>query len=481
MDIIGRNREQRLLQNRDESGRPEFVAIYGRRRVGKTYLVNEQFRGRITFSVTGIADEKKNVQLREFHAALQKYFTGDTPVPQDWFTAFRQLESFLEHDATRGRKILFIDELPWLDTPKSGFLHALEHFWNSFASTRPDIMLIVCGSAASWMIKNLIDNYGGLHDRVTERIVMEPFILHECEKFLSSRGISFNRSQIAEAYMILGGIPFYLDAMDRSLGLNQNIDLLLFEKNAKLDGEFNRLYHSLFRHAENHIRIVDTLARVASGMTRQELSLKSGIADGGGLSKVLSELEACGLISTQFDISKRRNGEYYRLIDFYTLFYFRYLAGTRSRDPHFWTNYLTDPAHYSWCGYAFERLCMAHIPQIKQKLGISGVITQTFAFRSSGEKGGSFKNPSTPGAQIDLVIDRKDDTINLCEAKYSNKPYELLENDVLDLQRKKEVFLRETATRKSLHLTMITAKGLVHNANHNSIQSEVTLDDLFVP
>ena len=470
MVIIGRERERRILAVCEFSGKPEFIAIYGRRRVGKTYLVSEHFGNKFAFSITGISGGSTKEQLREFRRSLMKYYQGDVVLPQDWHEAFGLLELRITQDPTLGRKIIFIDELPWLDTHKSGFLPALEHFWNAFAARRPDILLIVCGSAASWMIKNLINNYGGLHNRVTEAIMMEPFALGDCEAFYQSRGIAFNRRQVAEAYMILGGIPYYMDAMDKMLSLNQNIDLLLFEKNAKLSQEFGRLFHSLFKHADNHICLVETLAKNNAGLTRQELSAVSGVTDGGGLTKTLDELESCGLIGRSFDINKKRNGAYYKLLDFYSLFYFKYLKNRKGADPHYWTNYLTDPAHYAWCGYAFERLCLAHIEQIKRRLGISGVITSVGAFRNLQLKG---------GAQIDIVIDRKDDTINLCECKYINKPYTLTEKDACDLARKKEVFLRESKTRKSIHMTMITANGLTHNAYRNDIQAEITLDDLF--
>ena len=472
MKIIGRTQERRILARCEISDKPEFVAVYGRRRVGKTFLVTEHFGNKFAFSVTGISDGSKKEQLREFRRSLMKYYRGDIPELKDWYEAFVLLEERIAQDPTLGKKVLFIDELPWLDTHKSGFLSALEHFWNAFASRRPDILLIVCGSAASWIINNLIDNYGGLHNRVTETIMVEPYQLHDCEAFYLSKGIAFNRRQIAEAYMILGGIPYYMDAMDKMFGLNQNIDLLLFEKNAKLGNEFLRLYHSLFRHTDNYIRIVEILAKSGAGMTRKELSAASGISDGGGLTKVLAELESCGLIGQSFDIRKKRNGGYFKLIDFFSLFYYKYLKSHKTTDPHYWTNYLAAPAHSNWCGYAFEKLCMAHIGQIKQKLGISGVITNVYAFRSSRQKG---------GAQIDMVIDRRDDTINLCECKYSNKEYTLTEKDATDLERKKDVFIQETGTKKSIHITMITTNGLVHNAYRNGIQAEITLDDLFMP
>jgi hypothetical protein len=470
MKIIGRERERRILSRCEQSDKPEFVAVFGRRRVGKTFLIAEHFNNKIAFSSTGVSGGSTKEQLNEFRSSLMRYYNDDFPELKSWHEAFLMLESQLIRDYKVGKKIIFIDELPWFDTHKSGFLKALEHFWNAFASRQPDILLIVCGSAASWIINNLIDSYGGLHNRVTETIAVEPFQLYECEAFYLSRGIAFTRQQIAEAYMILGGIPYYMDGMDKMYGLNQNIDMLLFDKGARLGGEFSRLYHSLFRHAENHIRIVEELAENNSGLTRQELAAVVGISNGGGLTKVLTELESCGFIDRSFDINRKRNGEYYKLIDFFTLFYYRYLRKRTGTDPHFWTNYLSDPAHRVWCGYTFERLCMAHIRQIKQRLGISGVITEVYAFRSSLRKG---------GVQIDLIIDRRDDTINLCECKFSNKPYTLTEEDIDSLERKKDIFLQETKKRKSIHMTMITANGLAHNAYRNEIQAEITLDDLF--
>ena len=470
MEIIGREREQHILRRCEFSEKPEFVAVYGRRRVGKTFLITRYFDNKFFFSVTGISGGSMKDQLQLFHTSLKKHFQGDTPIPKDWFQAFTLLEEQISGDVTLSRKVLFIDEMPWFDTPKSNFLSALEHFWNDFASRRKDILLIICGSAASWIVKKLINNYGGLHNRVTETVVVEPFNLGECEAFYRSRGIAMNRQQIAEAYMILGGVPYYMDLMDKMYGLNQNIDMLLFAKNAKLANEFNRLYHSLFRYADNHIRVAEVLSKTGVGMTRKELSEKSGISDGGGLSKVLDEMEACGLISKEFNFRKIKNESYYKLIDFFSLFYYKFLKTKDNHDPQFWTNFISYPAHRTWCGYAFERLCMAHVNQIKQKLGISGVISEVYAFRSTQKK---------DGAQIDLLIDRRDDVINLCECKFTLGPYELTQKDVDGFERKKDVFIQEIGTKKAIHKTMITTNGLVQNAFRNEIQSEITLDDLF--
>jgi AAA+ ATPase superfamily predicted ATPase len=470
MEIIGRAYEKKIMQACYEVNRPEFVAIYGRRRIGKTYLIKEFFNNRFTFYVSGMANEKTATQLKAFHIALQEHFNGDIPAPSSWLDAFVQLERLLKAAPTNDKKVIFIDELPWFDTPKSGFLSALEHFWNNFASSRPDILLIVCGSATSWIINNLINNYGGLHNRLTAQIALKPFTLRECEDYYTHLGVAFNRYQIAESYMILGGVPYYMSRMDKMFGLNQNIDELFFLKLAKLSGEFDRLYKSLFRHSENHVKIVELLSKKTSGLTRQEIVDVSGFSDGGGLTKVLTELEECDLIARYNDFSKKRNGEYYKLIDFYSLFYIKFIRGNVGRDENFWTNYLLDPAHRAWCGYAFERVCLAHTNQIKEKLGISGIKTNMASWRSAADK---------PGAQIDLVIDRKDGIVNLCEMKYSMSKFTITENEDAALRRKREVFREETKTKSALHQTMVTTYGIEHNAYRNNIQSEIILDDLF--
>jgi AAA+ ATPase superfamily predicted ATPase len=470
MAIIGRRRECEILENCYTANRSDFVAVYGRRRIGKTYLIREFFNNRFTFYVSGMANEKKQTQLQNFHFALQEYFEGDFPAPATWLEAFIGLERLIKAQHTKEKKVVFIDELPWLDTPKSGFLSAFEHFWNSFASARSDILLIVCGSATSWMVSNLIDNYGGLHNRITEQIALQPFTLRECEEYYRSMGIVFNRYQIAESYMIFGGVPYYMSRMKSQYGLNQNIDMLMFAKNAPFAGEFDRLYHSLFRDSENHIKIVRLLSEKTKGLTRQEIIEQSHIPDGGGLTKALTELVQCGFLESYDDFNKQRNGEYYKLIDFFSLFYLKYRKDNTSRDEHYWTNYLLDPAHRTWCGYAFERVCMAHASQIKSKLGINGVIATIYSWRSKDAK---------PSAQIDMLIDRRDGVINLCEIKYSVEKYTISKSDDDDFRRRRTAFLAETGTRSALHQTMITTYGLEHNAYRNNIQSEITLDDLF--
>ena len=471
MKIIGRLREQAELLRYYNSGQPEFITVTGRRRVGKTFLIKELFSQNIAFYFSGSIGKniENSYNLQMFDETLAEYGGDAKPASGNWAQAFGKLKKLLKTNRG-GRQVVFIDELPWLDAPKSDFLPALDYFWNTFASARPDIMLIVCGSAASWIVRNLFENKGGLHNRVTGRIYLAPFSLAESESFFRECGVVMNRYQVAECLMVFGGIPYYLRQFDKSLGPTQNIDKLLFAENAPLKNEFNEVYSSLFRSSDRHINIVNALSTKKTGMRRDEIIAASNVPGGGNLTKTLLELEQCGFIEKYSDFTKKTNNAYYRLVDPFTLFWLKYVKDNRSKDEFFWTNLIDDGGRRAWSGNAFELLCLRHLAQIKQRLGISGISTEVLTWRSKESK---------PGAQIDLLISRKDGVINLCEMKYSLHPYTLTANDDLALQNKRVAFLGETGTHKAVHITMITTYGLTEKGNKASVQSEVTLNDLF--
>lgn len=473
-ELIGRSDELKELQSYFSSGKSEFIAVYGRRRVGKTFLIRAAAKDDFAFFVTGVYNANKNEQLTNFAIALTHYSgSGILDIPENWILAFYRLSMYLE-SLPEGVKIVFIDELPWMDSAKSGFVSALENFWNSWAALRDDIKLVVCGSATSWIINKLIRNRGGLHNRLTHHLVIEPFRLGECEEYFRTFGFTYTRKQMAECYMATGGIPYYLSLMDKSMSLAQNIDRLFFSKNAALKEEFNDLYRALFKNASPHIAVVTALAAKGKGLTRTEIIKASGLADNGALSLVLEELEQCGFIRRYLPFSTqkslRKNGVLYQLMDFYTLFYFKFVRNNQYQDEHYWTSSLNSPGYRTWSGLSFEMLCLAHLPQIKNALGISGIQANACSWRSmSGEN----------GAQIDLLIDRKDDTINICEMKYSKGPFEIDKEYCTKLQGKLDTFTAETSTRKSLILTMVTSEGLKHNSYSDIVQKELVLDDLF--
>ena len=471
--IIGRKDEITQLQSLKESDKSAFVAIYGRRRVGKTFLIRSVFEEQFTFQITGIANVDTSNQLTNFYSSLIRSFPEmeDNEVAKDWFAAFQQLITALEILPKTGKKVLFFDELPWMDTPNSLFISALEHFWNSWASARTDIILIVCGSAASWMVNQLINNTGGLYNRVTHPMRVEPFTLTECEAFFKAKSPGFDRYQLLQLYMVFGGIPFYLEMIDLRKSATQNINDLCFTQKGKLRLEFQKLYASLFKKADKHIAIIEALAQKSKGLERLDLLKAARLHDGGNASTILRELEESNFIRKYNTFGKSKNNALYQLSDFYSLFYLKFIKNNALFDDNFWINGIDTPEIRAWSGYAFEQICLAHLPQIKNALGISSVQTQSSAW---------VDGTGTEKAQIDLVIDRRDQVINLCEMKFSIKPYTIDKEQADNLRKKMSVFKDATKTPKALWLTFITTFGLNQNTHVKSlVHQELTMDALF--
>lgn len=469
--MIGRCEEIAQLNRLYDSRESEFVAVYGRRRVGKTYLVREMFDGRFTFAHTGKSEGSLRVQLHHFHQSLTAFSAARLAKPKSWDDAFGALKKVIAA-SPESRKVVFIDELPWMDTPRSGFLSALDSFWNEWASVRKDILLIVCGSAASWMVKNLFRNRGGLHNRVTARIWLMPFTLSECERYASERGLEMSRRELAECYMIFGGIPYYWRCLQQGMSLAQNIDRTVFAASAPLRNEFGELYRSLFRSSHLYERVVSVLARKKIGMTRSEIIATAGDGIAGTLSEVLESLECSGFVRRYRSPGKKARDSVYQLIDEFTFFHFRFLDGAIT-DEHFWQTMAQTPVRSAWRGQAFERLCLLHVRQIKAALGISGIHVESYAWRHAPDE-------SVPeGAQIDLLLERSDGVTNVCEMKFCADRYVMDARAESEISRKLTVFQAVTKTRQTLHLTLVTSFGLMRNKHSGRVQSEVTLDDLF--
>lgn len=474
IEIIGRQEEITLLKTLAQTDKSAFVAVYGRRRVGKTYLIRTVFENNITFQLTGLARTKTVKQLTNFHAALVRYFPHfeEKPMAQDWFHAFLQLEIALE-TSTATQKIVFLDELPWLDSPNSGFISALEHFWNAWASARRDVLLIVCGSAASWMINNLINNHGGLHNRVTHRLPIDPFTLHECELFFKNKSATYDRYQLLQLYMVLGGIPFYLDMVDTTQSAAQNINRLCFTPKGGLRTEFDNLYASLFRKVEKHIAVIEALSTKAQGLEREDLIKTANLVNNGNTTKILKELEESDFIRRYNTFGKNSRNAIYQLTDFYSLFYLKFIKSNNILDENFWLNSLDNPEIRAWSGYAFEQICLSHLTCIKKALGISGIQTISSAWL------GSYDNQK---AQIDLVIDRRDHVITLCEMKFSIHPFIIEKKYADELRTKIAIFKQATGTSKAIFLCFMTTFGLVQNEHAMSlVQNAFTMDILFQP
>ncbi len=479
-NIVGRKDEQEKLGRALASGESEFVALYGRRRVGKTFLVREFFGGAIRFELTGMHKVSMRDQLANFATALAraKGLEEKLEPPGTWREAFGQLARHIESlgSPAKGRKhVVFLDELPWLDTPRARFCPALDHFWNGWASKRRDVLLVVCGSAASWMVRNLVEAKGGFHNRVTRKIRLLPFTLSETRTFLRSRGVDLTDYQVIELYMALGGVPHYLKFAEPGLSAAQIIDRTCFHSQGDLRTEYDKLYASLVDKPEEHLAIVRALARKSAGLTRTTLLAAAGLPSGGTASHRLDELAESGFIRMSVPFGKREKEALIRLADEFSLFHSAWIAplGRKQTGEGYWLKQRGTPKWRAWSGYAFEGICLKHASRIKAALGIAGVQTTEAPWRHAG-------SANDPGTQIDLLIDRADDTISLCEMKFSEGLFTIDKKYAGELRQKRDTFRRVTRTRKNIFLTMVTAFGIADNAHAKELVAKSVLaDELF--
>ena len=472
--LIGREQQIKEMKQALASGKPEMVTLIGRRRVGKTYLIRQVYKDKIVFELTGLQYGTKAEQLQNFSLSLSRYFP-DYPqqkVPNNWLEAFHVLTQAIISLKRKEKVVIFLDELPWLGTKRSGFIKGLGYFWNSWASNE-NVLLAVCGSAASWMIDKVINDKGGLHNRVTRLLFLPPFTLAETEAYCKAKKIKLNRYQILQIYMTMGGIPMYLDQLQSGLSAIQNIQNICFSSTGYLRNEYERLFASLFDNYEKHMEIIEALAKKRKGLTRQEIIEATSFNDGGMLSKLLGELEQSGFINVYGGYGKKVKESLYRLIDFYSLFYLTFIAKLGKGSQIDFTKLSDLPKWKGWSGYTFENVCFLHIDAIRKALGISGIASSISSFVAKPKDGLS-------GTQIDLLIDRSDQSINVCEIKHSISDYTVTKKDVENIQNKKRVFNYHTKTRKHLFTTLITTMGVIENANRiNYIDQVVILDDLF--
>jgi uncharacterized protein len=473
--IVGRENEIVILQKLLMSKKPELLAIYGRRRIGKTYLIKTYYKKNLSFSCSGQFKGRSQEQLINFTEQLNIYFPDKKKnlAARTWQEAFQFLKESLSSLEHSSKKVIFFDELPWLDSQKSGFLSSFSYFWNSYASERNDLLVIVCGSTASWIIEKIINSKGGLHNRITQKIRLLPFSILETEQYLKTRNIKLERYQILQLYMVIGGVPAYLDAIERGKSAAQNIENICFLKDSLLANEFNNLYAALFHSPEKHIQVIRALARSSKGLARSEILNKTKLITGGAITTVLNELTESGFIERLYQFADKKKDSIYHLTDEFSLFYFKFMEHVRQGNNQ-WLLMQTTPGYQSWCGKAFENVCLKHIVQIKKTLQIGAVQTSESAWSHHGIK-------EEDGAQIDLLIDRADQVINLCEIKFSTKPFVINKKYANELRREKNVFWQHANTRKTILMVFITTYGLTKNKYAEEFaDEEISMNGLFL-
>lgn len=475
--FIGREAELQVFSEALISENAELIAVFGRRRVGKTFMIRHAYAKQIIFEFSGVKETRASQQIERFVLTLEKSFNIEKPATtiRSWLHAFTLLADLLEKSGTRSKKkrVVFFDEFPWMDSPRSGFLAAFDNFWNGWATKQSNIVVVICGSAASWMIQNIVRNKGGLHNRLTRRIRLAPFNLKETEQFLQSQKIQFKRYQILQLYMMMGGIPHYLKELRRGESVEQAIDRLFFAQDGLLREEFTNLYPALFDEPTRHLAVVRALAEKPSGLTRNQLIDACALDSGGSTTKMLDELLESGFVQHYFPFGKITKDAIFKLIDEYTIFYFKFIENSKAIGEGAWLNQSQRSTYRIWCGLAFENTCLKHVAQIKKGLGIAGIYTEQSVWRTEGKK-------EEQGAQIDLLLDRADNSINIIEIKFSASEYVIDKKYAGELENKKRIFNEKTATKKNIFLTMLTCYGVKKNPYfYNTVQKDLNMDILF--
>ena len=466
--IVGRKAEQILLKEALENGKSQLIVLYGRRRIGKTYLIREFFKEQIVFEVTGLHGGHLKEQLMNFNKEVNKRAPQEVmDPPHSWLEAFTVLEKYIDSIKSRKKKVIFIDEFPWIATPKSGFLMAFENFWNTYCTKRDDLIVVICGSAASYMVQKIINNKGGLHNRVSRKIRLLPFNLRETEMFLKKNNLNYTRYDIIQIYMALGGVPHYLENLQKGWSVHQNLDRLCFSKDGILNDEFERLFVSLFDDSERHMKMIKTLANTNRGLTRNELIAQSGLPSGGDFSLKLEELVESGFVTEYPFFRNKKQLSLYRLTDEYSKFYLKFIKRNKNAGERTWQRLGISQSFKSWSGFAFETMCLKHVHQIKRSLRIDAIYSTNSSWFNSN-------------AQVDLLIDRDDHVMNLCELKFYDAPFTMDKTYYLNLKNKIAQLKKETNTRKTILLTLISTFGVRENQySKELVQNNLDMDALF--
>jgi len=473
--LVGREKEQQVLLSALEADESLLIAVYGRRRIGKTYLIRQTYKNKFAFQHAGLSKGNMQEQLEAFSESLRQYGLKKFIEPKDWLEAFHLLEHLLEKKP-QGKKIVFIDELPWMDTHKSKFLSALDSFWNGWATGREDIIMVICGSATSWIINKVIRNRGGLHNRVNRQIDLQPFTLRECRLYADSRKLNIGDRELLEAYMIMGGVPYYWSFFQRGESVAQTIDRIFFWHNAELEDEFAALYESLFKNSRSYISIVHALSTIKAGMTRADLLRNTGLSNNIVFQQALRELEQCGFIRKYQAYGKKNREMMFQLMDQFTLFYYHFMENNNSRDEQFWQHCLGHNNYNAWVGVAFERVCLWHERQIKVALGIGGIHSSVCSWSyvpTSKEKEQGFE-----GGQIDMMINRADGHINICEMKFYKEPFAVTADYADKIRNRNALFRTHEQVKGAFVNTLVTTYGLATGKHSDVFDVVITMNKI---
>ena len=461
-NIIGRKDEEEHLLWRLSHDEGQFIAVYGRRGTGKTFFVEELLGERIDLTVTGIPGGSRKDELHNFSRELSARSGQKFPFTRSWMDAFRQLRSFIETRKEQESIIVFLDELQWMDTPKSRFLTMLGHFWNSYGNWVRNFRLIIASSDPGWMIQKVFGDPGELYGRIVCRLWLRPFTLRETEELLQRRGFHLDRRETLLAHMLTGGVPYFLTMLDPKESLAENTERLFFSPDAPLCAECESVLSSLSAVSEGSPgrRILELLAQNDRGLRIEEITKALKPEPEDIIQDALQGLEESGLTRVYGSFRKRKHGAVHCLSDSSLLFCLRFVRGCAGTPPRSRSD---AGERRTWMNAAFAISCLRHMNEIREAAGISRILVSICVWQPEGRPV--------------LVFDRGDRAVSICEIEYSESPLSAAEC-LPHLQRLMEQFRAETRTKKALKPVMIAPYGIDGITDGWEVQC-VTLDDLF--
>lgn len=447
--FVGRELELKKLRAIGEADEPSIVVVYGRRRVGKTELLEQAFRHRNILKFEGIEGLSEKDQYANAMRQLAKY-VGEDLLTKVQITSWSEFFDLVARYTKEGTWTIYLEELQWLANYESKLLSELKYAWDNQFRRNPKLLLILCGSAPSFMLEKVVHSKA-LYNRSQHEIHLQELSISETKLFLKNR----SDREIFNAYLSVGGIPEYLKWVDKESSVFQGLCTHAFTSGSFFSREFEKIFTSSLANNKHYREIIETLSR-CKFLSREELAEKLKLTSGGTLSILLTDLEKCGFISKYcpYNLSNSSNVIRYAIADNYLHFYFNFIRPIQSKIENGDYNEVPQSAikmdsYAKWLGFAFERWCRKYSRVIAKILGFSGVQYRSGAYFSRAT------NKKDPGYQIDLVFDRADKVYTICEMKYLQSPAGI--KVIGDMERKLSFFPNKG--KNTIHKVLICNEG----------------------
>jgi hypothetical protein len=425
--FVGRKNELRMLNDAYRSGKDELVVLYGRRRIGKSSLVKRfAEKKKAYYEFEALEGETTPGQINHFLQQLKKQI--DDPILDsvrfaNWEQVFTYLTEKVINRKSKVKKILFLDELPWMAAGRIRLVSLLKYYWDNHWKSK-HVMLILCGSVASFMVKKVLHS-NALYGRTTIEILLKGFSPEEAARLLSKKR---SREETLNYQLVFGGVPKYLEQINTSQSFNKNMNTLCFSPHGIMLKEVERIFYSQFREPRTYLKIINLLKNGIFSLS--EISSKTKIPSGGGLKQYLKNLERAEMIRSYIPFDRSGNSKFkkYTLADEFLVFFFKYMGPNlrviKESSSRRLFETLTQNSFDSWLGFAFERFCLKH----------AGLLALVMDFADDILLASPYFKKNDERFQIDLLYQRADRVITVCEIKHQN--IKIGTNIIPEMQRK---------------------------------------------